>query len=186
MAKINRLERARLKRIAEGRAREGDSHSVKFWNNKFRELKRYAREKGIDFPFGSKREFISDWTALSQELSDGKGEVMREMKYGLQYATKYKVARAERQALREINQARINDIESDFERGIINADTRRDMLREIRQNTPTFNELKSMTTREFAESHKDEIMARYNQLRKSGMEPGQAGDVISSEWFGSE
>lgn len=156
--KIARLEAARLRRISQGKAREGDSHSALFWDRKYRELRRYASERGIEFPFTSQREFISDWTAISQE-SEGSGEVMKEMKYGLQYATRYKTARAERKAL--------------MDAGIPEEDM------------PSFRDLKTMSTREFAEKHKDTLLARYNELKKT-MKANEAADIISAEWFGSE
>lgn len=156
--KIAKLEAARLRRISQGKAREGDSHSALFWDRKYKELRRYASEKGIEFPFASQREFISDWTAISQE-SEGSGEVMKEMKYGLQYATRYKTARAERKAL--------------MDAGIPEEDM------------PSFRDLKTMSTREFAEKHKDTLMAYYNELKKT-KSAAQAADIISAEWFGSE
>lgn len=158
--KIARLEAARKRRISEGRAREGDTHSAAFWDRKYKELRRYARDKAIEFPFTSQREFISDWMAISQETEGNKsGEVLKEMKYGLQYATRYKVALAERRAL--------------IDAGVPDEDL------------PSFRELKTMSTREFAEKNKDTLMKRYNELKKT-MRPEQAAEELSAEWFGSE
>lgn len=157
--KIARLEAARKRRISAGKAREGDSHSAAFWDRKYKDLRRYARERGIEFPFTSQREFISDWMAISQESDNKSGEILKEMKYGLQYATKYKVALAERRAL--------------IDAGVPDDDL------------PSFRDLKTMSTRDFAERNKDALMKRYNELKKT-MKPDEAADVLSAEWFGSE
>lgn len=157
--KLARLETARRRRIAQGKGREGDSHSAVFWDRKYKELRRYASEKGIEFPFTSQREFISDWMAISQESDNKSGEVLKEMKYGLQYATRYKVALAEKRAL-------------------IDAGVPEDDL-------PSLRNLKTMSTREFAERNKDTLMARYNELKKT-MSASDAADALSAEWFGSE
>ena len=97
--------------------------------------------------------------AISQESDNKSGEVLKEMKYGLQYATRYKVALAEKRAL-------------------IDAGVPEDDL-------PSLRDLKTMSTREFAERNKDTLMARYNELKKT-MSASDAADALSAEWFGSE
>lgn len=76
-----------------------NSHSQEFYDKKFKELKQYAEDKGIEFPFKSKREFISNWNALKE---DGVKQIDRAIKYGMQYSTDYKTALAEYRVSKEL------------------------------------------------------------------------------------
>lgn len=76
-----------------------NSHSQEFYDKKFREIKQYAEDKGIEFPFKSKREFISTWNALKE---DGVKQIDRSIKYSLQYSTDYKTALAEYRVSKEL------------------------------------------------------------------------------------
>lgn len=76
--------------------RKKTEHSRYFWNKKYKEIKQYARDQGVAFPYKSKREFISDWESLRR---DGIKDVDREMKYSLKYQTSFKTALAEKRAL---------------------------------------------------------------------------------------
>lgn len=76
-----------------------NSHSQEFYDKKFKEIKQFAEDKGIDFPFKSRREFISTWNALKE---DGIKQIDRTIKYSLQYNTDYKTALAEYKVSKEL------------------------------------------------------------------------------------
>lgn len=76
-----------------------NSHSQEFWNKKYNEIREFAEEKGVEFPFKSKREFISTWNALKE---DGVKQIDRSIKYSLQYSTDYKTALAEYRVSKEL------------------------------------------------------------------------------------
>lgn len=76
-----------------------NNHSQEFYNKKFNEIKQYAQDKGVDFPFKSVREFESTWNALKE---DGVKQIDRSIKYNLQYNTDYKTALAEYRVSKEL------------------------------------------------------------------------------------
>lgn len=76
-----------------------NSHSQEFWNKKYNEIREYANDKGITFPFKSVREFESTWNALKE---DGVKQIDRTIKYSLQYNTDYKTALAEYKVSKEL------------------------------------------------------------------------------------
>ena len=50
---------------------------------------------------------------------------------------------------------------------------------------PTFQELKGMTTHEFAEMYKEELREMYYDYKASGLTGKQAAQLISNEIYGS-
>ena len=77
-----------------------NNHSKAFWTKKYKEIKQFARDNGVPFPFKNKNEFISDWEALR---ADGVKDVTKEIKYSMKYQTSYKTALAEKQALEKLD-----------------------------------------------------------------------------------
>lgn len=129
------------------------SHTLEFYKKKYRELQDFADLKGIESPYRNIDEFISDY----QDVALSSKNVMKDMKYNLQYETSYKTALAELRTLREIG-----------------------------DDSTKLKELKQMSTRDFAEQHRDQIMADYNVFKKNVGSSSAAKAMISTYWFGSE
>lgn len=129
------------------------SHTIDFFKRKFAELNDFATSKGIMFPYANLDEFISDY----KDVSLSSKNVMKDMKYNLQYETSYKTALSELRVIRELG------------------DTETKLV-----------ELKRMGTREFAELHKDDIMFDYEVFKKYSGSAKGALAMISRYWFGSE
>lgn len=76
-----------------------NNHSAAFYEKKFNEIRNYATNKGLQFPFRNVREFESSWNALKE---DGVKQIDRSIKYGLEYNTDYKTALAEYKIAKEL------------------------------------------------------------------------------------
>lgn len=76
-----------------------NNHTEEFYMKKYKELKQFADDKNITFPYKNIREFKSTWNALRE---DGIKNVDKAMKYGLQYETGYKTALAEYRVAKEL------------------------------------------------------------------------------------
>ena len=108
-------------------------HSQEFYERKFTEVKEYIEKKGLDNPYGnSLTKFISDYESIRDE---GSKNVMKDIKYYIQYETSYQTARGMLQKVREFG------------------------------GSERFKELKGMTTREFAEKYIDQLKADQAQAR---------------------
>lgn len=129
------------------------SHTKDYFERKYAELREFADTKGVEFPYSNLNEFISDY----QDVSLSSKNVMKDMKYNLQYETSYKTALTELRVLR----------------GTGDTETK-------------LKELKQMSTRDFAEEHRDQIMADYNVFKKYAGSSSAAKAMISTYWFGSE
>ena len=73
-------------------------HTDKYYQERYKKIKIYAKQKGIKNPYRSWRDFKSDYLEV---LSTGEKKVMNTIKYNLQYNTSYKTALAAYQAARE-------------------------------------------------------------------------------------
>lgn len=222
MAKLKylRWEGARKRRIAEidrkiEKAKEaGDSrlvqslvdqrtldaaHTSEFWANKWREIKSWAKDKGINIrdTFKSKRAFQSVWLATAMEMemesNRGGGNVMKEIKYGLQYDTAYVTALAEYRMIKNF-QAKAREDEENRRKELLGYEEQgipeEKIPAALRQPIETpkqlrLRELQKMSTREFAEMYKNEIKADYRRMRDEGMKSKAAKSMISNVWFGS-
>ena len=168
------------------------AHTAEFWQRKWNELKSYAKSRGVNVKnaIRSKREFISDWMALS--MDPGVKDIMREIKYGLEYDTPYKTARQMRKKVLEYRR------QAKEERSRIQSEMRQyedageeipeELVQELRIQEPEdlkVRDLQKMTTKEFAEKYADQIPADYRRQRDAGLTSREAGDWISNEWFGS-
>lgn len=212
MSKYKRWEKARQKRIAqydkkiEDAVAKGDSllaaslrdqrdveatHTAGFWQNKWTEIKRFLKGIGKDVKDvfrGGKREFQSTWNAMSMESE--KGEVMKEMKYDLQFNTGYKTAlqeyRASRRFVEEARAAEKERLRQVQELEAKGEEVPEDLRAEIKEpEVLRLKDLQKMSTVEFAKKYRDEIMADYRKKRQSGMNSYAAKAEISNEWFGS-
>ena len=186
-----------------------DRHSMQFFDYQYQKVQRYAQEKGLDFPWRSKREFISDYRATKM---DGAKRPLEEMRYFLRYKTSYKVAVAEyrkvklareewqkrkeehelRLAKFKTRQEEVEDVEERMESGeVFDQDYLEDLPSdpgEFDEEEPmdfTLKELKEMSVKEFAEAHKDMLRDEYHKKRDEGMSSKQAKEYVSAQWFGS-
>lgn len=190
-----------------------DRHSISFFDYQYQKMQRYARDRGMDFPWRSKREFISDYRSTKMS---GVDRPLDEMRYFLKYKTSYRVALAEyrmakkareewrkRKEEHEIRvaeyQARIKEKEDVKERldagEVFDMDYLEDLLSKtseepgaFEEEEPfeySFKELKEMSTKEFAESNKEMLREQYHQLRGEGMTSKEAKNYVSAQWFGS-
>ncbi len=82
---------------------------------------------------------------------EGVTNITGEMKYGMKYQTHYKTARAERSMLKGLD---VNDVK--------------------------LQDLKEMSTTEFAERYEKEIMQSYKTYRAQGMTAKEAGALVSN------
>lgn len=90
-------------------------------------------------------------------LSGETKNVMKELIYGSKYGTKYKYAVAEYQALKSVG------------------------IKGVK-----LEELKLITTQDFAEAYSTQLAKAYRDLRASGITGKDAGILISQQWFGSK
>lgn len=66
-------------------------HSTDFYVEKYREIKQYVLDKGLEDPYRNLTDFINDYESMRGE---GSKNVMKDLKYFAQYETSYKSARA--------------------------------------------------------------------------------------------
>lgn len=90
-------------------------------------------------------------------LSGESKNVMKDLVYGSKYGTKYKAAIAEYKALKSVG---IKDVK--------------------------LEELKLITTQDFADSYATQLSAAYRDLRAKGITGKDAATLISQQWFGSK
>ncbi len=108
-------------------------HSQEFYERKFAEVKEYIEIKGLENPYGnSLTKFISDYEAIKDE---GAKNVMKDLKYYLQYETSYNTARSMLQKVREFG------------------------------GPEKLKELKGMNTRDFAERYLNELRIEQEQAK---------------------
>ncbi len=74
-------------------------HSINFYKKRYKEIKRFAKEKGIDNPYHNLSDFVFDYNYIQAE---GSKNVMYDLKYDIQYDTKRETARAEMKVLKEL------------------------------------------------------------------------------------
>ena len=186
-----------------------DSHSIQFFDYQYQKMQRYAESKGLEFPYRSRREFISDYRAIKMS---GSKRPLDEMRYYLKYKTAYKVARAEYSMIKEQRQkwlAKKKEHEkrkADFEMKkdeVLEAKERmnagevldQDYLDSLPADPGEFDEpepeeysfrdLQEMDVREFAESNKDLLREEYHSQRQAGKSSKEAKKYVSTRWFGS-
>ena len=217
-------QRARKTQIEEFEARgykeyKVDRHSVQFFDYQYEKMKRYAEAKGLSDEFvrqfsGSTREarvreFISVYRTM---VNDGYDRPLDDMRYFLKYKTSYKTAfamyRKSKKAREEweqrkeehqrklaefrLRQEEIEDVEERMEAGEV---IDQDYLNDLPEDPGDFEEeapdvfrledLKNMTTTEFAEKYKDFLSAEYHKKRDEGATSKQAKEYVSAQWFGS-
>lgn len=73
-------------------------HSIDFFEAKYNEFVNYSMEKGIENPYHSLNQFISDYEELRE---DGSKNVMKDIKYFAQHEVSYNTARAMLQKVKE-------------------------------------------------------------------------------------
>lgn len=91
------------------------------------------------------------------QVEAGSKNPMRDLVYASKYSTSYGTALAEYQALKR---AGIKDVR--------------------------LEELKKITTQDFAEAYSAELSRAYKDLRAKGVSGKDASTIISAQWFGSK
>lgn len=187
-----------------------DRHSIQFFDYQYQKMMKYAEEKGLKFPWRSKREFISDYRAT--KMANSSSRPLDEMRYFMKYKTSYKVALAE---YRTITQARadwqkrkqaydeslsawkakeeeVKDVQERMDAGEIFDQDYLESLpaepEEFDEKEPenfSFRDLKKMSTKEFAEANKDLLREAYHKAKADGMNSKDAKAYVSTTWFGS-
>ena len=187
--------KARLREGA-GVALASDVHSYAFWKKKYGEFLRYIKKKGLENPFrGGRDEFISNYLAVQEDLKADptvkKVRPMNVLKYGAEFSTEFKTALAELKFSRDLRrtmETRLEEISFQEESEDLSEDeiSEKTLLEKaLKEKGPTLKELKTMTTREFAEKNAKYLRDYYHKLRNDGMSSRQARDYISNELFGS-
>ena len=74
-------------------------HSKEYFKEKYREVIEYTMDKGIENPYHSLDQFISDYEELREA---GSKNVMKDIKYYTQYEVSYNTARAMLHQAREL------------------------------------------------------------------------------------
>lgn len=175
-----------------------DVHSVSFFGSQYEKMRRYAESKGLDFPWKSRREFISDYRATK---ASGAKRPLDEMRYFLKHKTAYKVARSEYRKAREFWQERkkkyddymaraeeIDEAMESLEAGeVLDQDYIDSLPAKVEDpgQMPKFTDFQDMTTTEFAERYSDELREAYHAQREAGMTSKQAKAWVSTNWFAS-
>ena len=77
MAKMTKLERARRSRIKAGKAKASDIYTYQHWSKMYRSVKNYAKKKGIDNPYRSRKEFIDYYLNARQANERSAAEEVR-------------------------------------------------------------------------------------------------------------
>ena len=63
---MTKLEKARRARIKAGKAKSSDIHTSKWWSKRYLEAKRYARSKGIELSYKSRKEFTEAYLSAQR------------------------------------------------------------------------------------------------------------------------
>lgn len=120
---------------------------------------RYAKYeltmKGLGLTPVSKGNFISLYEQLAGDTKHPTKNPMKDIIYSARYATKYNTAIAEKKALDKL--------------GI----------------KVKLDDLKNMTTTDFASKYASQLADAYRELRKAGTTGKAAALLISQQWFGS-
>lgn len=278
---MTKLEKARRARIKAGKAKASDIHTSKWWSKRYLEAKRYARSKGIELSYKSRKEFTeaylsaqrarktqieefeargykeytvdrhsiqffdyqydklrqyAEMKGLTAEFSrqfrgetkadrvrefisvyrsmvnDGYDRPLDGMRYFLKYKTSYKTAlamyRKSKKAREEweqrkeehqrklaefrLRQEEVEDVEERMEAGeVIDQDYLDDLpedpgeFEEVAPEVLRLEDLKNMTTAEFAEKYKEFLSAEYHKKRGEVATSEQAKEYVSAQWFGS-
>lgn len=131
------------------------NHSNKFFSKKWKELKAWAKKQMVKLPYANKWQFEQDYYTTKEE---GSKNVMGDIKYGLQYNTNYKTAKAEYNFLKEAG---------------IKADMK-------------LKQLKLMTTAEFYEQYANEIENFRTDMRTLGYNTTVQNHLVAIHFFGSD
>lgn len=75
-----------------------NGHSDKYYRDRYKKIKTYAKDKGLQNPFKDLDAFRSTYDAIK---ADNTKDVMGKIKYNMEYSTGYKTALAEYQAQKE-------------------------------------------------------------------------------------
>lgn len=111
--------------------------------------------KGLGLTPVSKGNFISLYEQLATDPKRPSKNPMKDIIYSARYATKYNTAIAEKKALEKV--------------GI----------------KVKLDDLKNMTTTDFADKYSAEIAKEYRKHRSAGSTGKEAALLISQQWFGS-
>lgn len=128
-------------------------HSTDFYVEKYKELKGYILDRGLEDPYRNLTDFINDYESIR---ASGSKRVMAELKYYAQYETSYQTARAMLAQTKEMG------------------------------DPMKLKELKSMSTRAFAEKYKDQIKAAYKEAETMFGSASAAALFIGRTWYGSD
>ena len=187
-----RLEAARLERVRSGTKSALDYHSYSFWKKSYASYKSWLKKNGLSNPFVSGgnrftlRNYISTYLQYQRDAEMDARErnlkkpvdTMKLMKYYTKYSTDYKTSLAEYKMHKDIMSDYEEEVRRFGEEGLSGP-----------QLPPpeklTLTKIKSMTTREFAELHREYIVKRYYELKDSGVTGKEAKATISNELFGS-
>ncbi len=63
---ITKVERARRARIKAGKAKASDIYTSKHWSRMYREAKKFAKQRGITNPYGSRQQYIEAYISAKQ------------------------------------------------------------------------------------------------------------------------
>jgi hypothetical protein len=192
-ARKEKLKEFKEGKIAKNQLRFSDQHSYHFWKKKYAEITRWMKKNGIENPYKSRREFISDYNAIAEEnriSGETRSRPMDEIKYSLRYKTDYKTALGELKFAREHRKnisSKIEEIRMGRESSGVYEETEEEMAlkEQLKETKLSLKSFKEMSTRDFAEKFKDVIKDRYNDLRKQNKSSKQAAEIISNEMFGS-
>lgn len=196
--KYRRAETVLLSDVRKDAAGTG-GHTVAFFDAQYEKMRRYADSIGVEFPWRSRREFISDYRATK---ASGSERPLDEMRYFLKYSTGYKTALAEYRMSRQYREdwkrrraeynerlAKFNAVQDRKAAGEVVPDEEDvEEPEEVDEEEPrayTFRELQKMTTQEFAEANKDMLRDAYHELKRGGKSSKDAKKWISTYWFGS-
>ena len=117
---------------------------------------RYATYKAEVARIGGFALTKNEFTSGYNALAGSSKNPMKDLVYGSKYGTTYKTAVAEHRALKSVG------------------------IKGVK-----LEDLKLMTTQDFADTYTVELNKAYRELRKKGATGKDAADIISQQWFGS-
>lgn len=144
----------------------------------WKEVKRYVKKWGDRLYYKNAEKLVNNIKDFRElyNSAKGTGNVIQTIKSNLRFKTSLRTARA-------LKEAKARYIAGVTKKGTTRKRALRYVKKEITDKSLT--ELRKMSTRDIAESFKDDIKKMYHDLRARGMDASDAAKEISAFYFGS-
>lgn len=144
----------------------------------WKEVKRYVKKWDDKLYYKNAKQLVSNIKDFRElyKSAKGTGNIVQTIKSTLRYKTSLKTAKA-------LKEASSRYITGRTKKGTARKRALRYVKKEITDKSLT--ELRNMSTRDIAESFKDDIKKMYHDLRAHGLDATEASKEISAFYFGS-